>query len=83
MAPILPSPHQARGEIDPREWRFLLAGPTSSTSVRTNPAPAWLTDKTWVELSYLASLPNFAGFDQHLSLNVDHYKAIFDSNEVC
>jgi dynein heavy chain len=53
---------QNRGVVDAREWRFLLAGPTSSEPAAPNPAPDWLTDKAWNELTNLSALPNFAGF---------------------
>lgn len=85
---------QQRGDIDAREWRFLLAGPTATavssgtgegaaaTGVVQNPAPKWLTDKAWGEIKALAGLPGFAGFAQHFAEEVEHYRAIFDSNQV-
>ncbi|MEW5298366.1 MAG: hypothetical protein WDW36_001498 [Sanguina aurantia] len=67
--------------IDAQEWRFLLSGPTNSELTKPNPAPAWLTDKSWVELLNLSTLPAFAGFSEHFSHSVEHYKGLFDSNE--
>ncbi|GLC56009.1 hypothetical protein PLESTB_001054700 [Pleodorina starrii] len=72
---------QNRGHIDGREWRFLLAGPTSSEPTQPNPAPDWLTDKAWNELLNLSNLPKFKGFADHVALNLGHYRAIFDSND--
>ncbi|GLI62391.1 hypothetical protein VaNZ11_005010 [Volvox africanus] len=72
---------QNQGRIDGREWRFLLAGPTSSEPTQPNPAPDWLTDKAWNELLNLSNLPNFRGFADHVALNLPHYRAIFDSND--
>lgn len=73
---------QAGGQVDAREWRFLLAGPTASSAPRANPASDWLTEQSWVEVTSLAGLPGFAGFDEHFSSNLAHYKHIFDSSEV-
>jgi len=71
---------QHEGQIDSAEWRFLLAGPTSTELTSPNPAPTWLTDKCWIELLNLSKLDAFRGFDEHVASRVDHYRAIFDSN---
>jgi dynein heavy chain len=47
-----------------------------------NPAPDWLTDKSWSELLGLSQLPTYAGLAQHIMLELPHYKFIFDSNQV-
>lgn len=71
---------QAVGEVDAAEWRFLLAGPTSSGGggaeggAQANPAPEWLTEKSWAELQALAALPAFRGLLQHMRDNLAHYK---------
>jgi dynein heavy chain len=39
------------GKIDEQDWRFLLAGPTSEDKSKPNPAPEWLTDKNWNEIT--------------------------------
>ena len=70
---------QYLGEVDGTEYRFLLAGPTSSVVEKTNPGTPWLTEKSWVELLNLAKLPSFKGFETHFAKNVDHYRGIFDS----
>ncbi|WIA11828.1 hypothetical protein OEZ85_011917 [Tetradesmus obliquus] len=46
-----------------------------------NPAPDWLTDKSWTELVGLSQLPTYAGLAQHIALELPHYKSIFDSNQ--
>jgi dynein heavy chain len=85
---------QHGGNIDSKEWRFLLAGPSSTGNQRrsstagtqgdvlANPAPDWLTEKSWAELLGVSQLPAFNGFDEHVAQNLEHYKAIFDSSEV-
>jgi len=73
---------QNRGAIDGREWRFLLAGPTSSSARKPNPGPEWLTEKAWLEVLDMAELPAFEGFEDHFAAELPHYKAMFDSNDV-
>jgi dynein heavy chain len=47
-----------------------------------NPAPEWLTEKSWSDLVGLAMLPAFSGFAKHVADNLLHYKGLFDSNQV-
>eukprot|EP00898_Chlorokybus_atmophyticus_P004944 jgi/Chlat1/5450/Chrsp36S00417 len=70
---------QHKGQIDPFEWRFLLAGATSTEVMLPNPAPEWLIDKAWIEILNLSRLPAFAGFDTHVAENASHYRRVFDS----
>ncbi|KAL2653916.1 hypothetical protein R1flu_022044 [Riccia fluitans] len=72
---------QATGQVDPAEWRFLLSGGISSTMTMKNPAPNWLTDKSWIDLLNLAKLERFKGFDKHIVENIGHYKQYFDSSD--
>ena len=42
------------------EWRFLLSGVTlGAVATQANPAPRWLTDKSWTQILNLAALPAF------------------------
>ncbi|XP_024523426.1 dynein heavy chain 1, axonemal [Selaginella moellendorffii] len=72
---------QAWNLFDPAEWRFLLAGAASSSALSPNPAPSWLTDKSWIEIANLSKLPNYQGLDKHVAENVGHYRKYFDSPE--
>lgn len=65
---------KSQGKIDAAEWRFLLAGPTETDFALKNPAPGWLTEKSWTEVLNVALLPEFSGFDKHFAENVAHYK---------
>jgi dynein heavy chain len=64
--------------IDSKEWRFLLAGPTSSEVSKPNADPSWLTEKAWVEVLNLSQLSNFSGFAEHMASHMSTYRAIFD-----
>ncbi|KPI89108.1 putative dynein heavy chain [Leptomonas seymouri] len=75
---------QHNGEMEEVEYRYLLTGPTGSApaDAMANPAPSWLTESSWAEILFLHThLPNFAGFADHVQANIDHYRALFDSNE--
>ena len=72
---------QSRGAIDPLEWRFFLAGATNPEVSMRNPAPEWLTEKSWTELMNLSALPNFSGFEQTFASEVDRFKHIFDQTD--
>ena len=65
---------KSQGKIDAAEWRFLLAGPTETDFSLKNPAPQWLTEKSWTEVLNVALLPEFSGFEMHFVENVAHYK---------
>ena len=42
------------------EWRFLLSGVTlGAVADMPNPAPRWLTDKSWTQVIHLSELPAF------------------------
>ncbi|KAL0019092.1 hypothetical protein WJX77_000912 [Trebouxia sp. C0004] len=73
---------QNRKQIDPVEWRFLLSGVTpGATAALPNPAPRWLTDKSWTLVLNLAALPAFQGLATGFAEQAGAFQAIFDSNE--
>lgn len=88
----IPQVLQQRGEVDAKDWRFLLAGPAAGVPGRVpcgssggageqlpNPGAGWMTDKSWGEVLALDALPSFAGLAQHVADNEPHYRALFDS----
>ena len=61
---------KARGEIDNDEWTFLLTGGVSlDTNFPQNPAPGWLSDKSWGEICRLSALKSFKGFNLDFSVS--------------
>jgi dynein heavy chain len=68
------------GEIDAAEWYFLLTGGVAMDNPEPNPASAWLSDKSWGEIVRLSALPAFKGLHEHVTGNVDKWKAVFDSD---
>ena len=53
-----------RGRIDEEVWRFLLTGGVALDNPHKNPAPEWLTDKSWGEIVRASKLPNLKGLLQ-------------------
>lgn len=51
-----------RGRVDDVVWRFLLTGGVALDNPYPNPAPEWLTDKSWSEIVRADDLPNLGGF---------------------
>ncbi|KAJ1485018.1 dynein heavy chain and region D6 of dynein motor-domain-containing protein, partial [Baffinella frigidus] len=70
---------QGDDRIDAQEWRFLLAGATSPETALPNPATDWLVESSWLDISDLAKVKAFRGFDQSFADNVHEWRAYFDS----
>lgn len=62
-----------RGTIDDREWRFLLTGGVALDNPYLNPAPEWLSDKSWAEIVRCSDLPAFKGFMHAFKDKVSNY----------
>ena len=66
--------------LDAEEFKFLLSGPPTTATDGPNPAPTWLTNNSWIEISGMSSqLPAFAGFSADFRTHVADFKRIFDS----
>jgi len=69
---------QGYDKVDLLEWRFLLAGPSSTDTVHPNPAHDWITEKMWIEISKLAVLDGFKGLDDDFVANNAVFREWFD-----
>jgi len=58
-----------------------LAGGTSRPKELANPAPDWLSERSWGEILTLAALNKYADFAQDFPNHLSAYKQIFDSIE--
>lgn len=63
------------------EWRFLLSGGTIKPKELNNPAPDWLSERSWGEILTLASVPKYADFAEDFQNHLVAFKKIFDSTE--
>jgi dynein heavy chain len=50
------SPFFFQKKIDEDEWTFLLTGGTALENPYPNPAPTWLSDKSWSEVVRASNL---------------------------
>uniref|UniRef100_A0A8C3SSL1 Dynein axonemal heavy chain 3 n=1 Tax=Chelydra serpentina TaxID=8475 RepID=A0A8C3SSL1_CHESE len=66
-------------KIDDEVWRFLLTGGVALDNPYLNPAPEWLTDKSWAEIVRASNLKNLHGLMDHIRENVLKWKMIYDS----
>uniref|UniRef100_A0A8C8RBM1 Dynein axonemal heavy chain 3 n=1 Tax=Pelusios castaneus TaxID=367368 RepID=A0A8C8RBM1_9SAUR len=66
-------------KIDDEAWRFLLTGGVALDNPYLNPAPEWLSDKSWAEIVRASSLKNLHGLMDHVRENVAKWKMIYDS----
>ena len=61
----------SHNKVDNAEWRFLISGYTTAaledSEDTTNPAPSWLTEKSWTEMLALSALKSMAGLSAHVS----------------
>ncbi|XP_066465573.1 dynein axonemal heavy chain 3 [Tiliqua scincoides] len=70
---------KGKDEIDDEVWRFLLTGGVALENPYPNPAPEWLTEKSWAEIVRASGLENLHGLMDHVESNIMEWKAIYDS----
>ncbi|XP_011917766.1 PREDICTED: dynein heavy chain 3, axonemal [Cercocebus atys] len=66
-------------EITEEVWYFLLTGGVALDNPYPNPAPQWLSEKSWAEIVRASALPKLHGLKDHLEQNLDEWKLIYDS----
>nr|XP_046272657.1 dynein axonemal heavy chain 3 isoform X2 [Scatophagus argus] len=72
---------QGKGQVDDQVWRFLLTGGIALDNPYPNPAPEWLSDKSWSEIVRASKLPNLGGFFEHVQDNIPKWKKLYDSGK--
>ncbi len=70
---------QGKGQVDDLVWRFLLTGGVALENPYPNPAPQWLSDKSWSEVVRASQLPCLEGLFEHVQENIAQWKQIYDS----
>ncbi|XP_071616680.1 dynein axonemal heavy chain 3 [Heliangelus exortis] len=70
---------KGKGLIDDEVWRFLLTGGVALDNPHPNPAPDWLSDKSWAEIVRASNLTNLSGLMEHVKENFPKWKPIYDS----
>ncbi|NWU12959.1 DYH3 protein, partial [Cephalopterus ornatus] len=70
---------KGKDQIDDEVWRFLLTGGVALDNPHPNPAPDWLSNKSWAELVRASCLTNLQGLMEHIRDNFSKWKPIYDS----
>lgn len=72
---------QGGGKVDDQVLRFLLTGGIALDNPYPNPAPEWLSDKSWSEIVRASKLPNLDGLFAHVKDNIPKWKSFYDSGK--
>ncbi|XP_044191900.1 dynein axonemal heavy chain 3 isoform X1 [Thunnus albacares] len=72
---------QGKGQVDDQVWRFLLTGGIALDNPYPNPAPEWLSEKSWSEIVRASKLPNLDDFFEHVQDNIPKWKKLYDSGK--
>ena len=57
----------------------MLAGGTHVVKELANPAPEWISGRSWLEITTTQVLDKFAKFSEDFKNHLDGFKRIFDS----
>jgi dynein heavy chain len=72
---------QSHGQIDSREWAFLMSGKAAAEKTLDNPSPDWIDGRTWSEILNFSTLDAFDGFETDFVKQLQDWQAIFDHIE--
>uniref|UniRef100_A0A7N6BTR8 Dynein axonemal heavy chain 7 n=1 Tax=Anabas testudineus TaxID=64144 RepID=A0A7N6BTR8_ANATE len=72
---------QGKGKVDDQVWRFFLTGGIALHNPHPNPAPEWLSDKSWSRIVGASKLPNLNGFFEHVQEKISEWKKLYDSGK--
>ncbi|XP_053607537.1 dynein axonemal heavy chain 3 [Plodia interpunctella] len=67
-----------QGLIDDEQVAFLLTGGVALDNPYENPAPSWLTDKSWSEIVRASNLNGLRTFKEDFERNIPVWKAFYD-----
>ncbi|XP_037363374.1 dynein axonemal heavy chain 3 isoform X2 [Talpa occidentalis] len=66
-------------QINEQIWYFLLTGGIALDNPHPNPAPEWLSEKSWGEVVRASVLPKLRGLMEHVQENPNEWQHIYDS----
>lgn len=69
---------RARNEIDTDKLGFFLTGPRSLANPHRNPAPEWLTDRSWNEIVCATDLSGLENLRESFVENIAKWKEFYD-----
>jgi dynein heavy chain len=68
-----------KGLVDAQEWFFLLTGGVALENKNPNPAPEWLSPKSWDEVCKLSDIPAYRSFRDDFVAHLSDWRRIYDS----
>lgn len=71
---------RAKNEINDESLTFFLTGGVALDNPHENPAPEWLSDKSWGEIVRASELPTLPKWYRNFSFNLNIWKAYYDFN---
>ena len=71
---------KSRDELTNEELMFFLTGGVGLENTKPNPAPEWLSDKSWDEICRMSDLSQFSGFLADFVTNVNLWQAVYESS---
>ncbi|XP_055373574.1 dynein axonemal heavy chain 3 [Condylostylus longicornis] len=69
----------SRNKIDKEHFIFLLTGGRVFENPNKNPAPQWLSEKSWLEIVQASTLKGLENLHIHFSENIDEWKKLYES----
>uniref|UniRef100_A0A8D3C251 AAA+ ATPase domain-containing protein n=1 Tax=Scophthalmus maximus TaxID=52904 RepID=A0A8D3C251_SCOMX len=72
---------QGKDQVDDQVWRFLLTGGIALDNPYPNPAPEWLSEKSWSEIVRASKLPNLKDLFEHVRDHIRKWKKLYDSGQ--
>uniref|UniRef100_A0A5K3EKL7 Dynein_C domain-containing protein n=1 Tax=Mesocestoides corti TaxID=53468 RepID=A0A5K3EKL7_MESCO len=69
-----------RGEVEDSHWRFFLTGGVALENPYPNPAPEWLTEKSWSEIVRANDLNGLGGFIESVQQKPNAWKDVYDDS---
>ena len=67
--------------MDHQEFMFFLTGGVGLENKIPNPAPAWLSDKSWDEICRMCDLKAFRDFRRKFEADTEGWKLYYDDRE--
>ncbi|XP_066246402.1 dynein axonemal heavy chain 3 [Euwallacea similis] len=69
---------KSHGQIDEDVWAFLVTRGVVLDNPYPNPAPEWLSDKSWSEIVRVSLLTGMNGFKESVTKNINKWKEFYD-----
>lgn len=72
---------RAENKVEEDLWVFLLTGGIALKNPHKNPAPSWLSEKSWSEVVRSTPLTGLGDFQASVEKNISEWKAYYDLSD--